>query len=881
MVNKMKTLATIAASFLIVSSTMSAVQNPVSGSWSLCGGSKQRQGWCTNGTPLTTVVVKWSNTTVTAASMMWGGAPKLGSAVTDNARLYVSVNSVAANTDANLLALDLSTGNNLWTRQISSIYAIGTPVVTDDRVYANELNDAGGGMVACIDKTNGNVIWTNAVDNLVGGAMLVHDDKVIFGSKWSNAGLHCFDAHGGTSLWINTDGTSGGEGVSFWTDTGAALSLDGASVYFRASNNSGKIVAADVTTGTTIWTRTFSTVEHSEGCQPVVDDAGDIYSGFDGQSSGTDPDIVVKFSPSGSTLWTYTFSGDVWGQRGAFALSPDNATLYCCSAATGITALNSADGTKKWDANCGESYGGCVVGAPSNIVISVFGVGGVATARGVRDNGASATVLWSIPLSPYTGWLNASGSSPALLNNGDVIVETAGGVIACITYCSVVSPTNKLTLSWSPWYAGSIQVSPPGEWFYTNEAVTLTAVANPGHAFTNWSGDVSGVANPIVVTMSAPRMVQADFTTVPIAVPDSNVWETFDSPHWADHTWYGPAPDSHTRRLYYTNFGGRTCLAYHRINSGSNAQLHTDFGLFPYECSNTPTIVLEMWTPDLGQPYTVRTEIKTDFDNHNAGTAVVVNTEGWKTFAAPLDFPDEAISLYWVAIGGFPSDTHYLPAGKTTTFYLDKFYATGPGGNVLIDDFNDNPTWVGNGNWRNRPRDWRYDTDSDFSPHPYDETRNYHPLSVDPIGVHTGLCLVLPFEAGVSTESYAKVENADTLYADLSCAVVIEADVRVTASNTPVGFTFYDSTAGTGDETKATAYQTAPPGSWQRLSWSLPPQVGSFHWENVEKLGVMVRTEGGDASEGALYLDNISFLIPEPASVTLVMLAACVLVRRK
>ncbi len=873
----MKILTTLIFSLLIVLNAAAVVQNPVSDAWSLCNGNKQRQGWYTNGIPLTSVQIKWTNTTVTAAGMLWGGVPKLGSAVTDNERLYISVNSVAANGDGNLLALDLATGDNLWTRKISSIYAIGTPVVTDDRVYANEINDAGYGMIACIDKTTGDIIWTNAVDQMLGGAVLVHDDKVIFGSKWSDAGLHCYDAHGGTSLWNNIDGNSGGEGVDFWTDTGAALSPDGSRVYFRASNNSGKIIAADATSGVTAWSKTFATIGNSEGCQPVVDDSGNIYCGFDGQSTGTDPDIVVKLNPlDGSTNWIYSFGGDVWGNRGAFALSPDNATLYCCNPVTGITALNTADGTLKWDANCGEGRGGCVVAAPGNIIISVFSVGGTATAKGIQDNGTSTTTLWAIPLSPDASWLEASGSTPTLLNNGDVVVETAGGMIACLTYSSVISPTNKLMLSASPWFGGTVEVSPPGEWFLTNEVVTITATANTGYTFTNWSGDALGSVNPIILTMSVSRTVQANFTPGSIAVPDSNVWETFDSPHWGDETWWAPSPDSLIRRLSYTNFDGRSCLAYHLVDSGSNAQLHTEFGLFPYVWTNAPEINLDIWAPDLGQPYTVRVELKSDLDLHVAGTAVVVNAEGWITINTLIEYPEEPISIYWLAIGGFPDDANNLPAGKTTTFFIDKLYATGDGGDIMIDDFNVNPTWLGNGNWEKRPRNWRYDMNSDFSAFPFDEARDYHPLAIDPTGVHTGLCMFLPFESSFSTSEYAKVENTDLLYADMSLAAVIEADVRVTASNTPVRFTFYDSTAGAGNETEVTAYQTVQPGEWQHLSWALPSHIGSFNWENVEELGIMARTEAGDASEGALYLDNISFIIPEPALAVLFLLFACV-----
>jgi len=873
----MKTLTTLIISLFMVSSAMAIVQNPVSNSWSLCNGNKQRQGWYTNGTPLTSVAVMWSNTTVQSAGMLWGGAPKLGSAVTDNERLYISVGAVAANSDGNLLALDLNTGNNLWTCKLTSIYAIGTPVVSDDRVFASEMGDAWLNMVACVDKTNGDIIWSNAVDQILGGAMLLHDDKLIFGSKWTDGGVHCYDAQGGTSLWNNTDANTGTDGAAFWTDSGAALSPDGSRVYFRASTANGKIVAADVNVGTTIWSKTFATVANSEGCQPVVDAAGNIYSGFDGISGTAEPDIVVKFLPDGSTNWIYTFSGDVWGNRGAFALSPDNATLYCCNPSTGITALNTSDGTLKWDANCGVGRGGCVVGAPGDIIISVFGVGGDAMARGIRDNGSGSSVLWSVPLSPQAGWLEASGSTPTLLNNGDVVVETADGVIARLNYTSVVSPTNKLTLTASPWFGGTLQASPDKDWFFTNEVVTITATANSGYSFTNWSGDASGSGSPVILTMSVPRSVQANFSPDSIPFQDSNVWETFDSPMWGDNSWYGQAPNSDNMQLIYTNISGKSCLEYHVINCGSNAQLHTDFGLYPREWFGSSSIAMDIWVPDLGQPYSIRLILKSDTDVEVGITNFIVNSEGWKTIIADINNPLDFVSLFWLAIGGFPGDPN-LPAGKTTSFFIDKLYAVGTGDDVLIDDFNVNPTWTGNGNWPKRPRNWRYDKDSDYLPDYFDYSRDYHPIGIDPTGVKTGLCMILPFYDGQSTATFAKVENIYNLYSDMSLAGIIEADVRVSDSNTPVRFTFYDSTAGIGNETEMTAYQTVQPNDdWQHMAWNMPPHLGSFDWGNVEKLGIMVRTEPGDASEGTLYLDNISFIIPEPAFAVLFLLFAWIL----
>ena len=107
----------------------------------------------------------------------------------------------------------------------------------------------------------------------------------------------------------------------------------------------------------------------------------------------------------------------------------------------------------------------------------MFTASGIATAKGLRDNGASVSTLWSVPLAPDTGWMGASSGNPMLLPDGDVVVETAYGMLARIAYSPYVSPTNKLATTLPNWYGGSISAVPQGVggWYAIGEVVTLTA----------------------------------------------------------------------------------------------------------------------------------------------------------------------------------------------------------------------------------------------------------------------------------------------------------------------------------------------------------------------------------------------------------------------
>lgn len=848
-----------------------AVENPVTGAWSLAQATQQRQGSSTSGRALTGAGVLWSNDAYVASAYIWSSGIKAGSPVTDNQYIYVPGGAAAGNGNANIMALDPETGVKVWGTDLVAPYAFGTPVVSRDCVYVATCNDAANSTVACLNKSDGTIIWTNNIDLLMAGGLLLSNDKLIFGSKWNDAGLHCLDAVTGTQIWKAALGS-----VSYWPDAGPALSPDGQVVYVRHDGNDDPndfLAAVDINVGTTIWQVLYpKTGANTEGLQPVVDNNGNIYCGFLGVAAVADPDIVVKFSPAGTALWTYTFSENVWEQRGGLALNPDQATLYVAHNGTspGITALNTTSGTLKWHNGAGNIRGTCVVGV-SNIVMGVFEGAGKAVVKAIADNGGSGVVLWEVDVSPISlgdHWLGGSGGNPCILTNGDLVVASAYGIVSRLTYQAFVSPTNRLRAASSAWWGGTVNVTPPGdgEWYLTGTVVSITATSTEGNRFLGWSGSLASMQNPLIVTMAASVTVTATFEPVPKPFVNDQIWENFNTLWYNDGTWWGTAPNSETRQLYYTNVDSRSCLAYQLINCGSNAQLHTDFGMWPYEFSNNTDFIAEIWTPDLGATYTVRSLSKTDGDADGAVAKIDVSAAGWQTIAATMTIPEMPESVLWWPLGGFPKESvledNPLPAGQSGTFYFDKaYFAGGSGYPYVVDDFEINPTCVGNGNWAQHPRNWRYDTASDYIYFPY-QNRNYSAFGVDPSGVtRTGLCLVINFDALQSAEAYARAwtDAGQPLYADLSQAVTVEADVMLTCSNAlsaPVKFWFYNGATET-----MTGTQAAPTGGWQHLSWTMPGSTPT--WTNTSRIGVMVETT--DAGMGTLYLDNITFAIPEPA----------------
>jgi len=81
--------------------------------------------------------------------------------------------------------------------------------------------------------------------------------------------------------------------------------------------------------------------------------------------------------------------------------------------------------------------------------------------------------------------------------------------------------TTKYTLTAS--VAGSGTVSPASGSFNAGSVQTLTAKPASGYVFTGWSGDATGTANPLTVSMSANKTIKATFTAIPVQTITYNV----------------------------------------------------------------------------------------------------------------------------------------------------------------------------------------------------------------------------------------------------------------------------------------------------------------------------------------------------------------------
>jgi|GEM_PF-2308230 len=133
--------------------------------------------------------------------------------------------------------------------------------------------------------------------------------------------------------------------------------------------------------------------------------------------------------------------------------------------------------------------------------VSLNPAGGVYTA-------GTQVMLTATPNSGYV-FSNWSGDLTGTTNPATIIMNSNKTVTAVFTQQQ--QQQYRLTTNVSPANAGTILLNPTGGVYTAGQGVSITAQANPGYRFVNWSGDVTGTSNPTTVEMNANKTVTANF----------------------------------------------------------------------------------------------------------------------------------------------------------------------------------------------------------------------------------------------------------------------------------------------------------------------------------------------------------------------------------
>ena len=257
----------------------------------------------------------------------------------------------------------------------------------------------------------------------------------------------------------------------------------------------------------------------------AVADPGSVFQSWSGAISGdTKGQILVVDSNKSFTAnfgpASYTISTTVTG-GGSITLNPDKAT-YAYGEVVQVTATPDAE----WSfAEWGLGLSGTAAAqaltvtddtnlqaifAPTTYALNVAWIGN-GTAQKFTDKTAfTAGEIVSVAATPgvtdvdFAGWRDEASDTFFSTELATSVTITGDRSVVAVFGTPLYTVTANVV--------GSGTVTPTVSAYALGETATLTVTAAPGWSFTGWSGDVTGVTNPITFTVDAAKVVTATFT---------------------------------------------------------------------------------------------------------------------------------------------------------------------------------------------------------------------------------------------------------------------------------------------------------------------------------------------------------------------------------
>jgi uncharacterized repeat protein (TIGR02543 family) len=133
--------------------------------------------------------------------------------------------------------------------------------------------------------------------------------------------------------------------------------------------------------------------------------------------------------------------------------------------------------------------------------------GGYVSPAGTNWYNSGQTVQVLATANPGYTFTNWSGDFIGTANPTSIAMNGSKNVVANFTQNQYT-----LTVNIAPTGSGLVTKVPDKTTYVYGDVVTLTATANAGYTFSNWSGDATGSSNPVTVTISGNKNVTANFT---------------------------------------------------------------------------------------------------------------------------------------------------------------------------------------------------------------------------------------------------------------------------------------------------------------------------------------------------------------------------------
>jgi uncharacterized repeat protein (TIGR02543 family) len=180
-----------------------------------------------------------------------------------------------------------------------------------------------------------------------------------------------------------------------------------------------------------------------------------------------------------------------------------------------------------------------------------------------------------------------------------------------------------LAVNIAPTGSGLITKVPDKTTYVYGDVVTLTATANAGYTFSNWSGDATGSTNPVTMTINGNKNVTANFTqnqyTLTVNIAPSGSGSVTKSPDKASYIYGEQVTLTATANSGYTfdkwsgDVSGATNPITLTVNGNKTAT--ANFARIP-ETVSTPTTPSGPSSGTIGAPYSYTTGGSTSSYDH-------------------------------------------------------------------------------------------------------------------------------------------------------------------------------------------------------------------------------------------------------------------------
>jgi large repetitive protein len=388
-----------------------------------------------------------------------------------------------------------SDGVGKWRFQTDGALYAGPAIGEDDTIYIGSWDKnlyailpdgtetwrlATGGSIGCTPALgeDGTIYIGTNIEHDVYHVIAVNPDGTL---AWS------FDAgdSAGTGLAIGTDGTiyaGSGEGFLYaidplggkiWSfpEDGTALVCTnpalGEDETLYVGTNDGRLVAIGPD-GTELWSYALDGPPVRD---PVIGTDGTIF--IEG-GSGYAPDTIYAINPDGTEKWSIT--GTNFGAP--FIIGADG-IIYHRSGYYKISAM-SPDGVTLWSASIGENSMTNLVMAPDGTIYVGCGDNRLYAVKTTSPGPADSSWPMFHRDPRHTARKTSESDLPVLTTHVEGM--------------------------------GRIERNPYQTSYETGASVELEAIADPGWEFENWSGAISGTANPATVNVDADMTVNAVFS---------------------------------------------------------------------------------------------------------------------------------------------------------------------------------------------------------------------------------------------------------------------------------------------------------------------------------------------------------------------------------